>query len=276
MPRIPSPALHIEQLFTHRLERIPRIRRAVRSRGWPYVIAWTQRITGLLLVLYVWIHILTLTGLSNPAGYDAKMKIFGFFPFLLLEWLLAVPVAFHAFNGGRLLLYESFGNRRDETALRWSLTVSTTYVLFLGWLMAIGSQRVSDAFYWLGMLLIAAALGIAVYRRTRHAPTGIGWKLQRITGAYLLVLAPAHMLFMHLHPDAGHNAQVVLERMQGGLIKLVDFALVAGVLYHGAYGMISVAKDYLAPGPLSKAGIAAIVLVMALFAWSGLRLLFIA
>ena len=33
--------------------------------------------------------------------------------------------------------------------------------------------------------------------------------------------------------------------MQHIFIKLVDLTLVAGTLYHGGYGLLSVAKDYL-------------------------------
>lgn len=32
------------------------------------------------------------------------MKFYGFFLFRILEWALAIPVIFHAFNGGRLIL----------------------------------------------------------------------------------------------------------------------------------------------------------------------------
>ncbi len=73
-------------------------------RGWPFIIAWCHRIAGLLLVGYLWFHIYTLLSLSSPSSYDATMKFYGFFLFRILEWALAIPVIFHAFNGGRLIL----------------------------------------------------------------------------------------------------------------------------------------------------------------------------
>ena len=102
------------------------------TRGWPYVLAWCHRIAGLLLIGYLWFHIYTLLSLSSPPRYDATMKFYGFFLFTILEWALAIPVIFHAFNGGRLILYESFETRDDESMIRWLLWLSILYVALMG------------------------------------------------------------------------------------------------------------------------------------------------
>lgn len=67
--------------------------------------------------------------MTPPEIYDARMKLLRLPLFVLLEWLLAVPVIFHALNGGRLMLYEIFGNRKDALVLRWALGLSVAPVV---------------------------------------------------------------------------------------------------------------------------------------------------
>ena len=77
------------QLIRSGLENVPMVSFYAQTRGWPFVIAWLHRISGILMVLYIWFHIYTLSFLATPDAYDAQMKLFGSFPFSLLEWLLA-------------------------------------------------------------------------------------------------------------------------------------------------------------------------------------------
>jgi succinate dehydrogenase/fumarate reductase cytochrome b subunit len=146
------------------------------------------------------------------------MKFYGFFLFRILEWALAIPVIFHAFNGGRLILYESFERRDDESMNRWLLWLSILYVALLGALMLMGNQSVSAVFFWLAMPAgLTLAYGVASKVWTiQHS---LLWKLQRITGAYLLILIPVHMLFMHLNYAMAHEANTVAMRMQNYFIK---------------------------------------------------------
>ncbi len=242
-------------------------------RGWPFLAAWAHRISGVLLVLYVWFHIATLSALSDPARFDAKMNVFGFVLFVFLEWLLALPVVYHTLNGGRLILYEIFGNRRDEIMLRWVIALGVLYTLLLALFMVIGNQAISAPFFW---VYTAAASGCVAYiaiAKLRFSGASLFWKLQRISGAFLLLMVPAHMLFMHLNPAVGHEAQIIIARMGNLFIKLVDVALVIGVLYHGAYGLYAIGQDYLAS---SKARTGLVVLlgsVTLVFAWIGLKLI---
>ena len=104
----------LEQLILSGLDNVPIVSFYAQTRGWPFVITWIHRISGMLMVIYIWLHIYTLSFLAEPDAYDSKMKLFGSFAFSFLEWLLAVPVIFHALNGGRLIMYEIFGSRNDE------------------------------------------------------------------------------------------------------------------------------------------------------------------
>ncbi len=162
-----------------------------KTRGWPFILAWAHRIAGVLLVLYVFFHIVTLTSLQAPESYDAKMRILRLFLFVFLEWLLVVPVIFHALNGGRLILYEVFGNRNTESMIRWLVVLTAAYILFIGLMMMMGNQVVTPVFFWLSAL--SAALCAVYFLVVKLCTSGasLSWKLQRITGGFLLIMTPA-------------------------------------------------------------------------------------
>jgi succinate dehydrogenase cytochrome b556 subunit len=262
----------VEQSIVGFMDRMPVISLYAYTRGWPYIIAWLHRICGLLLVGYLWFHIYTLLSLSSPPGYDATMKFYGFWPFRILEWALAIPVIFHAFNGGRLILYESFEIRDDAAMIRWVVWLSILYGALLGAFMLIGTQNVSALFFWLTILVAGLALAYGVASTIWTTENSLLWKLQRVTGAYLLVLIPAHMLFMHLNYAMAHEANTVIMRMRGHFIKAVDISLVVVILYHAGYGLVSFIGDYLASRTLRVGMAALVILVMLLCAVVGVRL----
>lgn len=264
-----------ENLIVSRLEGIPILSTYARTRGWSFIIAWCHRIAGLLLVAFLWFHILTLSSLHSPSLYDAKMKILGFFVFKFFEWALAIPVIFHALNGGRLILYESFGIRNDESMIRWVFWLSLIYVAFLGIWMWTGNQSASAVFFLLSTFVAGLILCYGVALKVWKSRHSTFWKLQRTTGAFLVVMIPAHLLFMHLSPSIGHSSEIVIMRMQNVLIRVIDLALAVGVIYHGAFGLVSIMGDYIGSRLLRKGLVAAVVLVMAVFAFIGIRLIIV-
>jgi len=254
------------------LDRVPLLSFYAKTRGWPYVIALCHRIAGLFLIAYLCFHTYTLLSLSSPPLYDATMKVYGFFIFTILEWGLGFPVIFHALNGGRLILYEGFEMRNDGTMIRYLLGLSVVYVALLGVLMMMGTQSVSPVFFWLTMLIAALTLTYGVASKFWKTQHSFVWKLQRITGAFLLVMVPAHLLFMHLNPSMGKEASLIIMRMQNWFIKFVDLSLIVMVIYHAGYGLISVTRDYIS-FRVFRTGLAALViLVMVIVAWAGIRL----
>ena len=261
-----------EMFFVSKLSRLPVVSFYSKTRGWPFLISWAHRITGIILVLYIWLHIYTLSLLKSPENFDSKMKIFGFVLFVLLEWLLSVPVIFHALNGGRIILYESFGNRKDNDMIRWLSVLSIIYVLLLGLLMVMGNQTVSTVFFWIFALIVSFCILCLVTERIWKTQNSLFWRLHRMTGAFLLIMVPAHLLFMHLQPSIGHDSSVVIFRMQRVFVKIVDLLLVTCVLYHGSYGMLSIAKDYI-ESKAFRTGVAILVIgIMVVFAWVGVSL----
>lgn len=245
-----------------------------KTRGWPFIVSWAHRITGILLVLYLWFHIYTLSFLTQPAAYDSKMKVLQLFIFVLLEWLLAVPVIFHALNGGRLILYESFGVRKNEILLRWVLVLSAVYTLLVGLMFLLESEDATPLFYWSATLALCLGVVYSVFSNIWPTENLLTWKLQRITGAFLLVVIPAHLLFMHLNVSIAHQADNVIARMQNFYIKIIDTAIVVSALYHGGYGILSIAKDYIQSKNLHNIFAGLIILIMVLFGWIGIKLTF--
>ena len=257
------------------IEKIPFVGTYAQTRGWPYVMAWGHRITGVLLTLYVLLHIYTLSFLAAPHIYDTKMKVYGTFLFAFLEWLLAIPVILHALNGARLISYEIFGARSDRLMLTWVFSLAVIYALLQAVFMIMGSQSVTPIFFWLTVFILSLCLLVLVATKIWQIQGALTWKLQRISGAYLSIMIPAHLLFMHLHPAAGHEAAVVIARMQSIFIKLVDITLVIAVLFHAGYGLISICKDYITSSILQKFVTFFIILVVAVFGWIGVKLIVI-
>jgi len=251
---------------------VPLFSSSAKIKGWPYVIAWCHRISGLLLVAFVLFHIYAIQSLGFPDRYNADMKLYDFFILRILEWALSIPVIFHALNGGRLILYESFGVRDDRSMIEWLFGLAILYVAILGILMLMGTQSVSPFFFWL--LVMAGGLSLAsgalskVWDRRHSLP----WRLQRLTAAFLLVMLPAHMLFMHLNPSMAKDAEAVVVRLQSGFMKFVDLLLLLALVFHGGYGLVSIAKDYLSSRALTVGLAVLIALTMLVAAWAGIRI----
>ena len=89
-----------------------------------------------------------------------------------------------------------------------------------------------------------------------------------------MAMIPAHMLFMHLNPETAGEASLVVSRLRNNFIRFLDLALVVVIFYHAAYGLISLVKDYLASGILRTVVVWLSVLIPAVFAFIGIKILF--
>ncbi len=245
--------------------------------GWAYVLAWLHRISAIILSVYFLFHIATLSSLQDPVKYTEKMELFTSPFFLFLVWALSLPLIFHAINGARLVLYESFGIRNDNLLIRLCIICVVLYSLFLGIMMISGNQDVTPIFFWGLSFVIGALIAFLLWARlksTRHSWLWIG---QRITAAYLLIVMPAHMLFTHLNISMAHDAAIITQRMSLGFIQFVDLTLVLSVAYHAAYGLISISKDSLQPqGLYANIFSAATILLMGFMALWGIKIAFVA
>ncbi|MDY6839689.1 MAG: hypothetical protein SWH78_17155 [Thermodesulfobacteriota bacterium] len=244
------------------------------SHGWGFVMTWAHKVTGLMLVLYMFFHIITLSGLYDPAGFASKMKFLDNFLFGFLEWTLAVPVIFHALNGTRLILYEIFRVRNDALMIRWVLLLSALYVLTLGLFMVMGNQQVSVGVFWLTVTMAGMITAAIVYQKVWPTRNVVWWKLQRISGAFLLPMVSGHMFFMHLSYKMGHDVDTIMARMSGIGMKLVDMVFVITVFFHAGFGVYTIIVDYV-DDRRARLGLSVLtVLMMTVFAYAGVKLVF--
>ncbi len=253
---------NIEASLLKWLKKIPVISLMAQTRGWFYLISLSHRITGILLVISLW------TYLYGLYAFQASRRHF-ILAFLL--WMLSIPMAFHGFNGARLILYELFGNRNDDAMIRSVFALSLLYVIVLGLLMLMGNQMVSPFLYWVMMVAPAMVVAYGVCARAFNSRHSVLWKMQRITGSFLLVMVPAYFLFIPLHPSPAIKANFLVTGIQDLFLMAVYILLLLGVLFHAGYGVWSVLKDYLSSGNLGKALAALVTFITLIFAWIGLR-----
>ncbi len=254
------------------LERSNRLSNYAQSRGWGFILTWAHRIAGLMLVLYMLFHVYTLSGLHEPEVFASKMKFLQNFAFSLLEWALAVPVIFHALNGTRLILYEAFRVRQDAVMIRWVFVLSSIYVLALGFLMMMGDQEVSIAFFWLTVAVAGAISSTLVYKKVWYTQNAVLWKLQRVSGALLLPLVSGHMFFMHLNYQVGHDVNTILARISAPGMKALDVVFVITVFFHAGFGLSTIISDYVEDRLLRNGLQLVTSFVMAVFAYGGAKL----
>lgn len=254
------------------LERLPILSYYTTSRGWSFLISWGHRLAGLTLVGYMFAHIYTLSLLFNPATFDADMRFLNNFFFALLEWCVAIPLIYHSLNGGRLILYELYTVRRDDIVLRWMTVLGIVYLMIVGFFFIEEGPQPSLALLWpLTFVLGVVVFGVVFYRiwRTRNT---VLWKLQRITGAFMIPIIIGHMLFMHMNYLTGHDSKTILMRLESPFVRGLDLVFVIVVLFHAGYGVFSIMADYLKPGPVLKSLTALVIIVMAISAFFGIRL----
>jgi succinate dehydrogenase / fumarate reductase, cytochrome b subunit len=108
---------------------------ALRKYRWQFsgMVAWgIQRVTGILLLLYLFLHVHTVSKLSQgPAAFNQAMATFSSPFFKLLEIGLFGIVVLHALNGVRITLVDlgiAVGKQRQ---MFWIITVGVGALVFL-------------------------------------------------------------------------------------------------------------------------------------------------
>jgi succinate dehydrogenase / fumarate reductase cytochrome b subunit len=109
---------------------------AARKYAWRYsgmLAFWVQRVTGLLLLGYLFLHVLTIHQLRQPERFDASMRMFDRPLFKLGEIGLLGIIVLHALNGVRLTLIDmGVGvSATRQRQLFWYLAVGVGVAVFV-------------------------------------------------------------------------------------------------------------------------------------------------
>lgn len=101
-------------------------------REYSGTLAWLiQRLTGLLLLFYLFLHVRTVHKLSDgPAAFDEAMKMFQQPVFKCLEIALLGVVILHALNGIRITLLDLGISQKGERQLFWRFALGVGALLF--------------------------------------------------------------------------------------------------------------------------------------------------
>jgi succinate dehydrogenase / fumarate reductase cytochrome b subunit len=102
--------------------------------SWAWIL---HRLTGLGLTLYLYVHIIALTGLlKGETAFNEEMAFFRTPVFIFFEWALGALVIFHALNGVRIALVDlGNGARYHKQVLAFVYVLGIIMVAGMGYLI---------------------------------------------------------------------------------------------------------------------------------------------
>jgi succinate dehydrogenase / fumarate reductase cytochrome b subunit len=98
--------------------------------------AWVgHRLTGILLVVYVFMHLSFLTQASlSHEKFEDLMAVMAQPQFVLLDFLLVCAVIYHAMNGFRVVLFDlGIGIRRQKMVFWITMAIAAVLVVVGFW-----------------------------------------------------------------------------------------------------------------------------------------------
>lgn len=100
--------------------------------------AWVgHRLTGLVLVAYVFMHLSFLSTASmGEADFDSLMEVTSQPLFVAMDFLLIIVVIYHAMNGARVVLFDLGIGIRHQKLVFW-IAMAVAAVLVMGGLWAL-------------------------------------------------------------------------------------------------------------------------------------------
>lgn len=103
---------------------LKRVTRASRETGtFSYAV---HRVSGLLLVVYLFLHLSLITQARfNGQGFDELMETFKSPPFLIADLVIFLGVVLHGLNGLRITLFDLGIGIRRQKELFWVVLILT-------------------------------------------------------------------------------------------------------------------------------------------------------
>ena len=102
------------------------------SKAWIF-----HRISGIALIVYLFLHIYSLSPLSQGReAFNSKMQLYSTPFFMIIEWFLFAFVLFHSLNGLRIVLVDwADGAKYHEQLFKFSLVIGIILFLAMGYIM---------------------------------------------------------------------------------------------------------------------------------------------
>ena len=92
---------------------------------------WIQRLTGLALLGYLFLHVHTIHTLREPTRFQSALDQFGSPVFKLLEIGLLATVILHSLNGIRITLVDMGVGIPRQRQMFWYFAIGVGVVVFL-------------------------------------------------------------------------------------------------------------------------------------------------
>ena len=105
------------------------MRYRIRTGAFAFIV---HRFTGLALVLYLFLHIFSVSRLSDPASFNEEMALYSSALFKLAELGLFAVVIAHALNGARIIVVDFWGASRKQAALFYGAMAVGGLILIYG------------------------------------------------------------------------------------------------------------------------------------------------
>jgi succinate dehydrogenase / fumarate reductase cytochrome b subunit len=100
--------------------------------------AWIlHRISGIALIGYLFLHIYSLSPLSQGRdAFNSAMQTYSTPFIMVLEWVLFAFVLFHSLNGVRIVLVDwADGSRYHKQLFKYSVVIGLILFLAMGYIM---------------------------------------------------------------------------------------------------------------------------------------------
>ncbi|ANT65995.1 succinate dehydrogenase, cytochrome b556 subunit [Prosthecochloris sp. CIB 2401] len=118
----------------------------------PGMVAWLlHRLTGLFLVLYLVLHTLGLRSMGDPVAFEKYVTMYRQPLFKFAEFLLLGVVAYHAFNGIRIILQDMFFRSGTERPLFYLVLLLTVMITVVGGYHIIYPYFIAPLLLWWGL-----------------------------------------------------------------------------------------------------------------------------
>jgi succinate dehydrogenase / fumarate reductase cytochrome b subunit len=104
------------------------------SGSWAWIL---HRITGIALIAYLFMHIFSLSPLSQGRqAFNEFMSHYTTPFFMAMEWFLFAFVLFHSLNGVRIVLVDwADGARYHKSLYRYSIVIGVVMFFAMGYVM---------------------------------------------------------------------------------------------------------------------------------------------